>query len=521
MTDSKVEYTVEEGQKIEYTTTTTVEEKTSVIDEKASARDYLDTSSSSNEATEEFDARGDRIYVKSDAEKQYVRKLDFIYVMPFVAILNFLQFFDKSALNYAGALTLKEDTGITGTEFSWLGSLFYLGYLVYQVPNQYLLQRMPLGKYTGVLIIFWGLVLSITFEAKNFAQLAGLRFLLGFFEAAMYPCCIMLISAMYRRKEQAARLGVVYICNGVAMAVGGFIGYGIGHMEGVMGHASWQWLMIILGAITMFFGIVIFVCLIDNPRSRFLKLTPEQLQIVDERQRDNTTVVTKEIKWSHITESLKEPRYYFFCIASMLINFQNGALNTFSAIITKGFGFTGVEAILLTVPSGVVDIIYIVIILWYNNKYGNTLYCAIVMLIFAIIGLVLLIAIPVPKAKLLGLYLCWAYAAAYVMFLSSLANNVNGYTKKLFYSSSVIVFYTIGNFVGPLMMVQSQAPLYIGGMIGYIAANVICIVVFWLARRNMDNINKERLARGITNVRGGEQMEDLTDRENPNFIYRL
>ena len=101
----------------------------------------------------------------------------------------------------------------------------------------------------------------------------------------------------------------------------------------------------------MFFGIVIFFCLIDNPRSRFLKLTPEQSQIVDERQRDNTTVITKEIKWSHITESLKEPRYYFFCLASMLINFQNGALNTFSAIITKGFGFA-------------VSNIYIVIILF-------------------------------------------------------------------------------------------------------------------------------------------------------------
>ncbi|KAI9278608.1 major facilitator superfamily domain-containing protein [Phascolomyces articulosus] len=529
MPDSKVEYTtteytVEEGPRVEYTTTTTtttVEEKTAVVDEKSEKHDYLDTSASSNDVTEEFDARGERIYTKSDAEKKLVRKLDYLYVMPFIAILNFLQFFDKSALNYAGVLGIQEDTGTTLGQFSWLGSLFYLGYLVYQAPNQFLLQRMPLAKYTGALIVLWGLVLAVTFEAKNFPQLAGLRFLLGFFEAAMYPCCIMLISTMYRRREQAARLGVVYICNGVAMAVGGFIGYGIGHMDGALGHKSWQWLMIILGAITIFFGIVIFFCLVDNPRSRFLRLTPEQLQIVDERQRDNTTVVTKEIKWSHVIESLKEPRYYCFCVASMLINFQNGALNTFSSIITKGFGFSGVDAILLTVPSGVVDIIYIVLILWYNNKYGNTLYCACAMLVFAIIGLILLIAIPVPKAKLLGLYLCWAYAAAYVMFLSSVANNVNGYTKKIFYSSSIIVFYTIGNFAGPLMMVSWQAPLYLGGMIAYIASNFICIFMFWFARMSMAKINKERLARGITQVPVGEEMKDMTDRENPNFIYRL
>ena len=65
--------------------------------------------------------------------------------------------------------------------------------------------------------------------------------MLGFFEAGIYPCCIMLISTMYRRREQAGRLGVVYICNGVAMAVGGLIGYGIGNMNDVGNKAPWQW----------------------------------------------------------------------------------------------------------------------------------------------------------------------------------------------------------------------------------------------------------------------------------------
>ena len=51
----------------------------------------------------------------------------------------------------------------------------------------------------------------------------------------------MLISTMYRRREQAGRLGVVYICNGVAMAVGGLIGYGIGNMNDVGNKAPWQW----------------------------------------------------------------------------------------------------------------------------------------------------------------------------------------------------------------------------------------------------------------------------------------
>lgn len=70
------------------------------------------------------------------------------------------------------------------------------------------MQRVRISWYIGVLVMLWGMVLAVSFKAKSFADLAGLRFLLGFFEAAMYPCCIMLISSMYRRREQAGRLGM-------------------------------------------------------------------------------------------------------------------------------------------------------------------------------------------------------------------------------------------------------------------------------------------------------------------------
>ena len=43
------------------------------------------------DAGEEYNSKGERIYVQSDAEKALVRKLDFFYVMPFIAALNFLQ----------------------------------------------------------------------------------------------------------------------------------------------------------------------------------------------------------------------------------------------------------------------------------------------------------------------------------------------------------------------------------------------------------------------------------------------
>jgi hypothetical protein len=166
-----------------------------------------------------------------------------------------------------------------------------------------------------------------------------------------------------------------------------------------------------------------------------------------------------------------------------------------------------------------VDCIYIAFAIWYNRRYGQTLHLACVLLFIAIIGLLLLVVIPIPQVKLLGLYMCWSFAASYVLFLTALANNVNGYTKKIFYSSVVMVFYTIGNFAGPQMMVSSQKPLYLGGMIGYMAADAICIILLQIARFYMAKSNKERLEN--TSSEKIDVNEDLTDVENPHFIYRL
>lgn len=177
------------------------------------------------------------------------------------------------------------------------------------------------------------------------------------------------------------------------------------------------------------------------------------------------------------------------------------------------------NAILLTVPSGVVDCFFIIFAIWYNTRYGNTLHLASVLLLVSVLGLVLLVVIPIPQAKLLGLYMCWSFVAGYSLFLTAITNNVSGYTKKIFYSSSCMIFYTIGNFAGPQMMVSTQKPLYLGGMIGYMAANVVCLVLLQISRYYMAKTNKERLENPSSEKI--DPTQDLTDVENPHFIYRL
>lgn len=97
--------------------------------------------------------------------------------------------------------------------------------------------------------------------------------------------------------------------------------------------------MIILGAVTVFIGLICFFFLIDNPKSKRLQLNAEQEILVEERTRDNAVFRTNTIKKHQIMEALWEPRFWCFCFASLFINMQNGVMSTYSAQMVESFGF--------------------------------------------------------------------------------------------------------------------------------------------------------------------------------------
>jgi ACS family allantoate permease-like MFS transporter len=98
--------------------------------------------------------------------------------------------------------------------------------------------------------------------------------------------------------------------------------------------------MVILGSFTVLFGICCFVFLVDNPKSKSLRLSYEQEQIADIRTLDNDVVVSKDVNYGQIMECLRESRYYCYVFASMFVNLQNGSIQTFCGIIVTNVGFS-------------------------------------------------------------------------------------------------------------------------------------------------------------------------------------
>ncbi|CEG73330.1 hypothetical protein RMATCC62417_08735 [Rhizopus microsporus] len=456
-------------------------------------------------------------FVNTPEEKAFVRKLNW-KVLPLIFFIIMIQFCDKSALSVAAVLGIFDDTHITEDQFSWVGSIFYLGYLICQPLNNYFIQRLPIARYFGSVLVLWGIVMTMTSFCHDFSQLAACRFLLGFFEGVSYPCVYILLNTLYRRSEQSFCWGFIGIGTGMGTVIGVVIAYGIAHMEGVAGMHAWRWGYIVFGIATVVIGVITFFFLIDDTHHRLLHLSEIELEIVEERTRDNCVVRNTTIKKEQMWEALREPRLYLLFFANMLICLENGGLVTYSTLLVEGLGFSKFTSVILQIPNGVAAAVFamgaVVIAKWRQQN----IITAIAMSLTSMIGCILIIVIP-GTAKLVGFYLTWAMTGVMALLQTIVSNNVSGYTKRVFYNGVSMVGMTIGNFAGPLAMMGNQGPQKTGALIGYAVANIVlifCLAIIYMLmkRENEDRIRCPAEAKVDVYL-------DLTDRQDRNILYKL
>lgn len=163
-----------------------------------------------------------------------------------------LQSIDKTTLGYAAVFDLREDTHLHGTQYSWLGSLFYLGYLFWEYPTSLLLQRLPVAKFMSGTVIVWGIVLMCHAAAHDFGGLAAARTFLGMLEASINPGTMLIFSMWYKRSEQPMRMGIWIGSAGIGYVLAGIASFGIGHIGGAL--SSWKYMFLIWGAVTASWG---------------------------------------------------------------------------------------------------------------------------------------------------------------------------------------------------------------------------------------------------------------------------
>ncbi|KAK2627007.1 hypothetical protein QTJ16_004182 [Diplocarpon rosae] len=463
-------------------------------------------------------------------EARLKRRLD-KRILPLLGICYFFYYVDKTTLSYAAIFGIKEDLGLAPTEYSWLSSVFYFGWLFWAIPSNLIMQRCRPGWYLSFNIFMWGALLMAQAAAKNFTSLAILRIFSGAFEAIADPAFMLITSMYYTRAEQPSRIAAWYAWNGIGVAGGGLIGYGIGNIKGAF--SSWRYEFLIVGSFCSAWAIALAIFLPNSPNT-FRGFSHDEKLIMIARMRNNQTGIEQRvISWSQIKEAYVDYKTWLFILLGFVGNVPNGGISNFSTLVIRGLGFDTLHTALLGVPQGIIIVVWIALGAIANKclpKNSRTLVCALFMLptIAGALGF-LLAPTEAYVARLICFYLTGSYQASFVLSLSLVTSNTGGQSKKMIVSGMIWFGGCVGNIVSPFFYRTEQAPNYPLGIGSLLLANFIELALFFVLRYCFIWENKKKEERRA-DLRGrgiqdndeslnATAFTDLTDKENPNFEY--
>jgi MFS family permease len=153
---------------------------------------------------------------------------------------------------------------------------------------------------------------------QNYASVTVVRFLLGVFEAGLFPGLVYYLTFWYRTDERSIRVAAILASATLAGAFGGAIAYGVGHMNGTSGMSAWRWLFILEGLPSLISCVFVFLLLPDYPETATW-LSPEEKELAAQRlAHEGSHGGGKSLSWAEAKATLTEWRLWVHYVVSGL-----------------------------------------------------------------------------------------------------------------------------------------------------------------------------------------------------------
>lgn len=231
----------------------------------------------------------------------------------------------------------------------------------------------------------WGMATMALGAVNNFAGLVVVRFLLGAFEAGLFPGMIYCLTFWYKQDERAIRAALILACGTLGMsemrnhtvrtnyslggAFGGAIAFAVGHMNGIRGLEAWRWLFILEGAPSCACAILVFFFFPDFPETASW-LSPDERELAIERIKGVASLGHAKVTWPEAKETLTDWRLYVHFIVYISVSVPVSSIGLFTPTIVSGLGYESLDAQLFTAPPYAVAFLVAVLLSWQSDKRG-------------------------------------------------------------------------------------------------------------------------------------------------------
>jgi len=249
-------------------------------------------------------------------------------LIPFLFLCYIVAFLDRVNVGFA-KLQMAPDLGFSDVVYGVGAGVFFIGYFIFEVPSNVILERVGARVWIARIMITWGIISSAFMytNAIHWGPIPGwfgwtdpeftfyfLRFWLGVAEAGFFPGIILYLTYWFpgerRAKMIALFMTAIAISNVIGSPVSGAI---MQYMDGANGWRGWQWLFLLEGIPSVLIGVLVFVLLPNGPRSAKW-LTPQQQELIVQRMKEDDAGKAELVQRHSFMDAFKDGRVWALAV---------------------------------------------------------------------------------------------------------------------------------------------------------------------------------------------------------------
>ena len=201
--------------------------------------------------------------MEAAVEKSTMRKI-YLRLLPFAVLSYILAYIDRINVSFGG-LTMRGDLKLTATDFGFALGTFFLGYFIFEVPSNVIMEKVGARIWIARIMITWGIFAGMMAFVYDTTSFSLVRFLLGVAEAGFFPGMLLYFTYWFPRRHHARIVSGFLVGLPIAVALGAPISTGLLGLEGLFGLKGWQIMYLAESVPTIVVGLLTLLVLTDRP----------------------------------------------------------------------------------------------------------------------------------------------------------------------------------------------------------------------------------------------------------------
>ena len=322
----------------------------------------------------------DRTIEQSAMRKVYWR------LLPLCMLVYFFCYLDRINVSFA-ALTMNKDLGLDAWVYGLSSTAFYIGYCIFEVPSNIVMEKVGARLWIARIMITWGLISGTTAFVVGPDSFLSIRLLLGAAEAGLFPGIILLFTYWFPDHHRARIVSGFTLALPVSVALGAPISTAILGMDGFLGVAGWKWIYLLEAVPTVLIGFVVLAWLTDKP-AKATWLTPDERAWLVGRLDAERRAVEAGGKLS-LWQGLTNPKILLLSANYLGIVTPSLGLLLFAPQIIKSLGATNMLTGYATMLAYICGALSMMFFGWISDRSGDRRWSLFVTCSIATVGLVM------------------------------------------------------------------------------------------------------------------------------------